>query len=242
MSDELIWLLITTAVALIAGGVSGVASAAYRRREQKEERTRQEVLRWANPILGSVKSLTSRLGNILDDSLYVALDPAAEEWPLDEDWAIDRDYALESTLFVFAEYFAWVQLLHERMSFELFETQETKDEFFTAIWKVSGALSKWPDPRVEGGGQDTQVFVLQQRAIGELLIARDGDTQRVLGYPEFLAQRHEPSFNAMLAPLEALLSGLEKDTKRWQRLENTRTALVELEDRCNVLLGRDRVR
>jgi hypothetical protein len=164
MSDELIWLLITTAIALIAGGISGWVSAMYRRREQRKERIREEVLRWANPILGSVRSLGSRLENILDQDLYVALDRKAE-WSLSEDWAIDRVYAVESTLFVFAEYFAWVQLLHEKMSFELFESEETKDEFFDAVWKVSGALSKWPDTRVKGKDRDAQVFVLQQRAI-----------------------------------------------------------------------------
>jgi hypothetical protein len=238
MSDELIWLLITTAIALIAGGISGWVSAMYRRREQRKERIREEVLRWANPILGSVRSLGSRLENILDQDLYVALDRKAE-WSLSEDWAIDRVYAVESTLFVFAEYFAWVQLLHEKMSFELFESEETKDEFFDAVWKVSGALSKWPDTRVKGKGRDAQVFVLQQRAIGELLIRRDGDP-RVLGYADFLERRDEPPLKDMLAPLEALLSRLEKDSKRWQRLQNTRTALVELEGHCNVLLGRSR--
>jgi hypothetical protein len=239
MSDELIWLLITTAIALVAGGISGWVSAMYRRREQRQERLRLEVLRWANPILGSVRSLRSRLENILDQDLYVALDRKAE-WSLSEDWAIDRVYAVESTLFVFAEYFAWVQLLHEKMSFELFESEETKDEFFDAVWKVSGALSKWPDARVEGKGRDAQVFVLQQRAIVELLIVRDGELPRVLGYADFLERRGKPPLKDMLAPLEALLSGLEKDSKRWQRLQNTRTALGELEGRCNVLLGRDR--
>jgi hypothetical protein len=247
MSDELLWLLITTVVALAAGGISGWVSAAYRRREQRKERIREEVLRWANPILGSVKGLTSRLANILDQGLHVALDPEADEgWPVDENWAIDRDYALESTLFVFAEYFAWVQLLHERMSFELFASQRTKDEFFAAIWKVSGALSHWPKPPVHGAGRDTQVFVLQQRAIGELLIVREGDAPRVLAYPDFLAARKSDArFKETLAPLEALLSGLKKKpkkTKRWQRLENTRGALVELEALCNALLGLDRAR
>jgi hypothetical protein len=59
-----IWLLITTVVALVAGGVSGWASATLRRREAKAERIRQEVLLWTNPVLGAVKSLESRLGNV----------------------------------------------------------------------------------------------------------------------------------------------------------------------------------
>jgi hypothetical protein len=242
MSDELSWLLITTAVALIAGAISGAVSAMYRRHEQRKERIREEVLRWANPILGSVKSLTSRLENILDQGLHLALtSKAKKERPVHPNWAIDRDYALESTLFVFAEYFAWVQLLHERMSFDLFETQETKDRFFKAIWKVSGALSHWPDPPVRGSGQDTQVFVLQQRAIAELLIVRDGDAPRVLGYPDFLAARkNDRRFKEMFAPLELLLSDVAKGTKRWQRLENTRAALDELRALCEGLLGLER--
>lgn len=244
MSDELVWLLVTTAVAVVAGGISGWVSAFYRRREQRQERIREEVLRWANPILGSVRSLTSRLENILEQGLEKALaSKGRKERPVNPDWAIDRDYALESSLFVFAEYFAWVQLLHERMGFDLFETQETKDKFFKAIWGVSGALSHWPDPPVRGDGQDTQVFVLQQRAIGELLIVRDGDAPRVLGYPDFLAARKsDRRFKEMLVPLERLLSDVAEGTKRWQRLENTRDALVELEAVCEGLLGLERTR
>src|SRR5262245_58028294 len=163
-ADEFSWLLITTAVALAAGGISGWVSAAFRRRERRQERIRDEVLRWANPILGAVRGLESRLDNILDDYLYLALDREADEArPVDRDWAIGYQYAMESTLFLFAEYFAWIQLLQERLSFELFESQETKDRFFDAIWDVSKSLSNYPSDNVFGNGWDAQVFALQQR-------------------------------------------------------------------------------
>jgi len=61
MVDNTIWLLITTAVVVVAGGVSGWASATLRRREAKAERIRQEVILWTNPVLGAVKSLVGRL-------------------------------------------------------------------------------------------------------------------------------------------------------------------------------------
>jgi hypothetical protein len=244
-SDEPIWLLITTAVALVAGGISGWVSAAFRRREKRKERIRDEVLRWANPVLGAVTGLESRLTNILDDGLFVALDPrrAGEERPVDEDWAIGYEYALESTLFLFAEYFAWIRLLQERLSFELFETQETKDRFFDAIWDVSNALSRWPDEKVMGGGSDAQVFVLQQRAIGELLVHREEERPRVLSYPEFLAARESDArFDRVLAPLASLLTGVRPQTKRWQRLEGTRLAVGGLRQHCDQLLGLERAR
>lgn len=102
MVDNTIWLLTTTVVALVAGGVSGWASATIRRREAKAERIRQEVLLWTNPVLGAVKSLESRLRNILSDKLYLGLDPAQahEERPVGSDWSMDYEYVMESTLFL----------------------------------------------------------------------------------------------------------------------------------------------
>src|SRR5690349_14627721 len=120
-AENVPWLLVTTAVALIAGAISGWASAALRRREEKAERKRQEVLLWTNPILGTVVGLEKRVDNILTNRLYLALDPAQgeKERPVNEDWAIGYAYAMESTLFLFAEFFAWSRLLQERLSAEL---------------------------------------------------------------------------------------------------------------------------
>lgn len=257
MVDNTIWLLVTTLVALVAGGVSGWVSATARRREAKAERIRQEVLVWTNPILDSVKSLESRLKNILTDKLYLALDPslAEKERPVKPDWAMDHDYAMESTLFVFAEYFAWMRLLQERLSFELFDSQEARKHFLDAVWDVSNEIGRLPLPakflkeelrdqlvgNQEDGHEDrdAQVFALQQRAIGEFLIDREADTPRVRGYPEFLAARElDERFNRVLAPLMILFEGVSpRSTKRWRRLEATRAALRKLEGECNHLLG-----
>ncbi len=241
--DGFVWLLITTAVALVAGGISGWASAAYQRREKRRERIRVEVLRWANPILGAISSLESRLANILDDQLSNALDPdlADQERPADPDWAIGYDYAMESTLYLFAEYFAWIRLLQTGLSLELFESEEEKDRFDKAVWAVTDALADWPHERVDGDGADAQVFTLQQRAIGELLIRREGDVPRVLGYPEFLAERaNDPRFEPVLAPLTALVRGVTLGSKRWQRLDLARDALGALRLQCDELLGLER--
>ena len=243
MSD-LAWLLVTTAVALIAGGISGAVSAAYRRREQKRERIREEVLQWANPVLDTIRSLESRLKNILKDDLYRALDPAVarKRRPVRADWAIDHRYTLESTTFLFAEFFAWFWRLRQELSLELFESQEAKKGFDDALWAVAKSLSDWP---VDLGdqGTDAQVFVLQQRAIGEFLIQRDGDSLRVAGYPEFLSLQDSSSrFLHVLTPLKALLEGLEPDTKRYRRLQNTHEALGALRLQAEALLSIARTR
>jgi hypothetical protein len=200
---------------------------------------REEVLRWTNPILGAVEGLESRLGNILNDGLYLALDPrhAGEKRPAHPDWAASYNYTVPSTLFLFAEYFAWIRLLRERLSFELFESQETKDRFFAATWSVTKALASWPRAGIVGKGQDAQVFALQQRAIGELVIRREGENPRSMTFPEFLeALDDDKQFRRLLDPLCVLLEAVEPGTKRWSRLEGTLKALQDLELECRTLL------
>jgi hypothetical protein len=100
-------------------------SEAAGQREARRERLREEVLRWANPILNSVLGLESRLRNILEDRLRLALSPglADAKRPVDPNWAVSYEYVMPSRLFLFAEYFAWAQLLRERVSLELFESR-----------------------------------------------------------------------------------------------------------------------
>jgi hypothetical protein len=230
----------------------------FRRREARIERTREEVLLWANPILNSVLGLKSRLENILKDNLHVALSPssAGVDRPVNPDWSISYAFVMPSTLFFFAEYFAWVQLLRERVSLELFESQDSHKRFSNATWEVTKALGDWPIERDvvenrrvftrEGAGEtkasstqeDAQVFALQQRAIGELLIERDTEPPRVLTYRAFVDAFHSDALYASLfEPLRSLLRDLEPETKRWTRLECTFTALTALEHECRTLLS-----
>jgi hypothetical protein len=94
--------------------------AGYRARieehAKRKERIREEVLRWANPVFGAVQGLERRLDNILNNGYYHALHETDEERPVDPDWAVSYEYALPTTLFLFAEYFAWIRLLQEKLS------------------------------------------------------------------------------------------------------------------------------
>ena len=242
------WLLITTAVSLVAGGIAGWGSAFLRQREARKARLREEVLRWANPILNAVLGLRSRLGNILEDKLCLALSSgsAGAERPVNPDWAVSYEYVMSSTLFLFAEYFAWVQLLRERVSLELFESQESRDQFLQATWDVTSELGDWgkagaktADPEEDSppAGPDTQVFALQQRAIGELVIDRDHDPPRIITYRAFLdSLETDARVASLFQPLRALVEDIEPGTKRWRRLEATLAALGALETECRRVL------
>lgn len=245
--NNLVWLLITTFVAIFSGFVSSWLTYRFvKRREmldaldleeqsEKQERIRQEIIRWANPILATVKGLEGRLRNILDQAGYLALSENYDSH-VNPNWSISYDYFMSSTLYLFGQYFAWTLMLQEELSFELFESQKEKDEFFKAIRQIAESLSSFP-PKFRCSDKDTQVFALQQRAIGELFLEDGGKSRRCISYPEFLERLANGRFMQHLNPLQTLLADVSPDNEcRWKRLESTRQALLDLEAQCRALL------
>jgi hypothetical protein len=251
------WLVITTSMALLAGILSSWLTYRLKRREiidaaiadiqrqraivgietegEKQERIRNEIRRWANPILDSVVGLEKRLKNVLDDHGHLALGKNTES-AVPRGWSISYDYFMPSTLYYFAQYFCWVRLLQEELNFELFRSQKENDDFFHGLWNVTSALTTWP-PADPCDGEDTQVFTLQQRGIGEALIVKDGRYRKCMSYHQFLRSYNNPIMQAHLAPLISLLHELKSDGGcRWNRVQATRAAIVELRKCCEAIL------
>jgi hypothetical protein len=194
-----------------------------------DARIRHEIVRWANPILNSLRGLSRRLENILKEQGHLALDPTKPQ--PDTDWSIDYPYFINSSIYFFAQYFCWVQLMQEELSFELFKSHSDKDEFFMIVYEVSGKLGDYP-PHYQGNGADVQVFNLQQRAIGDRLVLARGDKPSCMGYHAFLSIAAEPVFE----PLRKLLDNVKPADKRWARLAATHQSLVKLQSKCEELL------
>jgi hypothetical protein len=135
------------------------------------------------------------------------------------------------------QYFARTEMFKQQSSFELFRSQKEKDELLEKISAVERALSAFPPPYT-CNGEDIQVFELQQRSIGELIIAAGaGDKTSVLSFVTFQDSVSSKRFQQHLAPLRALLDGVSPESEcRWKRLEATRSALGELQTSCRRLL------
>jgi hypothetical protein len=206
----------------------------------RERRVRQEILRWANPILGAVGDLRARLANILEDGAYVALDPRWDP-KSNTSWSISYDYFMCSSLYLFANFFARTRMLEETLSFEMFTSQAEKDRLFGALRGVSKALGSYP-PGYNCSGPDIQVFRLQQRALGELIIGREDNKDRCWTYPEFVAGLKTAEVADHFASLRQLLERVGPDDDcRWKRLIETNHALYELDAVCRDLLDLPRV-
>jgi hypothetical protein len=205
----------------------------FEQEKDRYERIRMEILRWANPILGAVEDLRWRLDNILRQKGYLALNPEYKETP---HWSISYDYFFHSTLYLFGVYFAYAEALREELSFELFQDQEEKKELFSALASVGTALSGFPPPyRCTGG--DRQVFHLEQRSIGSVVL-RAEDRTRCISYPDFRDKLSSEKFNLTFSPVRQLLEGVEPspDNCRWKRLEAVNTALAQVDEVCRKVL------
>lgn len=206
----------------------------------KEDRIRDEVVRWANPILISIEMLRNRLDNILDDDAHSLLSPASDP-DQSSGWSAAYEYFFPSTLFLFCQYFCWTRLLEEDLSFEMFEKHEVKDAFFARLRNASSMLSKFPLDLLEelpGGKHDRQVFTLQQRLLGEIVAVDGGNENVCMRYAQFLEEYDKPQFKNRLQPLIKLLEGVQPaDQHRWRRLELFRDALKEVSVECRRLLN-----
>ena len=200
----------------------------------RNERIRGEIVRWANPILGAVRDLRSRLVNILRDDAQLALQKQPRH-PVPAGWSISYEYFMPSTLYLFCHYFYWVKRFQAELNFELFRSQADMDALLARLQAVRHHLGTWPmEPKCSG--KDAQVFALQQRAMGEALTVRS-ELERAMGYDEFMAQWEKQPLALHLSPLRALLEDLDNDGAcRWKRLEAVLKALEELEGYCGSVL------
>lgn len=197
-----------------------------------DDRIRAEIVKWANPILGAVNALQARLSNILEHDAYVALHRGFHR----DGWSMTYEYFIRSTLYAFAEYFCWVRMLEERMSFELFRNQDQKNVVFSAFTKVAEALRSFPPP-FECSGKDAQLFMFQQRAIGEMMMRDVEGRPACMPFHEFELKLGESKFNRHLEPLRSLLDGLSPTADcRWVRLQLTYQKLQDLSVVCRDLL------
>lgn len=204
------------------------AKAAIMRESAQHARAHDEVIRWGTPILEAIETLRHRLDNILDKGGDVALSSGNR---LDPSWSMTFDYQMTSSLFLFAQYFSWVQQLRESASLELFGSSEERTGLLAAFFDTSWPLTVWPprDPLQRCSTRDAQVFALQQRAIGEAVLIDVDGKRRCMTFYEF--ERKRDDLKGCLAPLRNLLEDLGQNDCRRDRL-------VLLRDRLNVVESR----
>ena len=234
MPDPLVTALIAAGTALATTAVSLVASGRIERRRRADEQQRyregraealERVLSlYRDPLLRAALDLQSRIYNIEARDFFAYYRDGTES---------EREYAIDHTLYVFAEYFGWAEILRREIQFLNLGDVERTREVRRALDAVSETFLT---NEIEGAS--FRIFRGQQRAIGEIMMTppqQQGDEPRrrheTIGYASFAAQLADPPFNQWFTDLTATILALASSpTVRVKRLLIIQHALVDLFD------------
>jgi hypothetical protein len=157
-----------------------------------------------------------------------------------EGWSANYEHFMSSTIYYFAQYFCWTRLLQQQLGYELFRSTEEMSSFFENIANVSNTMTEFPfNTQEKIGGEDRQIFALQQRALGELLFDNASAGERLMTYREFLDKWLDRGvkFQRHVEPVESFLRGVSPTNDvRWRRLESLSEKLGAFSEECTWVL------
>lgn len=222
--------IITSEVALIAVMVNSIvlyrssiraAEKQYQLETQRQDRERREksaevVSSYREPLLRAADSLQSRLYNILKKNfLSTYLDKSGYQ-----------TYAINSTLYAFAEYLDWVEILRRNLRFLDLGEEEKTQELEVKLRKIS------EDLLTDKFSPYFKLFRVEQNAIGEIMIVQREKAahEECMGYVEFTRRLSDPLFAQWVERLRSDVIAQAADPANNERLIELQKALVALMD------------
>ena len=194
-------------------------------RATKEQQVEELMSRYREPLLRAAFDLQSRIYNILVHRFMVRYGAEGRDH--------ERQYARTNTVFLFAEYFGWVEILRRDVQFLDLGDVERNHLLVERLESIGDTFSS------SGGTLSDPAFRMlkgQQRALGELMIpGQDGDggaRRYCIGYAHFCARlRDDPAFADWFRPLGDDVSALvEEGNGGHERLTRLQHALIDLID------------
>lgn len=189
------------------------ARAEHERKVQAET----SLARYRDPLITATFELQDRIQNLLrlpGQSVLVYLSVTSR-----------GTLALESTLFRFAQYFGWTEIVRREIQFLESDVSSSARSIQDAIGKVAWAFA------TDKLGQDFMVWPEEQRTIGEEMLTDGPDLPTCIGCATFIS-RYEEKFANWLDGVAATLRGnfdrgrlVELRCSRRGRVLSTRTTL-----------------
>lgn len=231
MSASLITAVIAGAVALLSLVISSrSARTTLRLQHDLEERRRlatkdqlvQEVMtRYRDPLLYATFDLASRIYNIVKRDFlrsYMAAD------------SFRREYAVTSTLFLFGQFFGWMEVLRRGVQYlDLGDVDRTR-RLAEGLEAVSMAIAS---DRIADA--DFMVYRSHIRALGECMLEHErdgaGSTLQCIGYVSFSDRMDDPHFSKWFSNLQTSIERTAAaGPAEYQRLVRIQHALIDLID------------
>lgn len=234
MTVEIVVALTSASVAILAAYLSARAARTTARiqydlereksRASKEELVEELMSRYREPLVRSAIDLQSRIFNIVKQDFLLRYATKGTD--------TEREYAVMNTLYVFAEYLGWVEVLRADVQFmdlgDVGRNQQLtlKLEGIADAFAVDDRTIRDPTFRIFRG---------EQRALGEIMShswpGHDGERRgRCIGYAQFVTRLNESPefarwFTSLVKDIECL--GRSKP-QSYERLAMLQHALVDL--------------
>lgn len=192
--DTVAWLVISSLVGGIIGSLVKFGfEDVLRPRVGAAREIRATTRKYSTPLIRSAESLERRINNFLRN--------------LDQAWYSTSDYYRLSTLYTFANYLSWIQVIEESFGFLPYESSRSGRDFNRRVNGVFRALSSfsyfsWCADKAAVDASQVPRMVLT--AVGEL--AENSEGTAPCRYSEFTAAYEDnDALRSALAPLDEFL-------------------------------------
>jgi hypothetical protein len=203
---------IVIALIALAGSVfSTVATVFWRPALDARGDARKVLDKYRDPLVAAAYELQARIYNILHLRFV-------EKHIVDNE-AGKRDAAIQSTLYVFAQYFGWREIIRHEVQYLRFSSDTQTREVGDMLHEIAEIFLS------DAHGHEFMIWRVEQRGLGERMIDTSRESATCLGYATFIEQRAKMA--QWLDPLEQHLVGLtDAGRERLTMLQNLLLDLV----------------
>lgn len=201
---------LVVAIIALAGSITSTLISVYGTASLQARRDARQILdTYRTPLLAACYELQARLYNILQLQFIQKY--------VDNNEAGKKVAAVDTTLYVFAQFFGWGEIIRQKVTYLQFPT----DKQTRTIGRVLGSIDETFIS--DEYGSQFMIWRVEQRGLGERMIA-SVDKGTCIGYDTFLQQRS--SMDVWLGPLEKDLRNIDQGGR--DRLVELQHLLLDL--------------
>lgn len=206
MNTAIMIALIAFAGSVFGAVVTGFGAPALQARHD----AKKDLDNYREPLLATSYELQARLYNILQLKFI--------EKYIGDDAAGKRNPAIESTLYVFAQFFGWREIIRREVQYLRFSRDRKTREIGRLLRDISETFLS------DKYGSQFMIWRVEQRGLGERMIVSADSKMTCLGYASFIERR--PIMQEWLGPLEHDLENMRDGGRR--RLTDLQHLLLEV--------------
>ncbi len=209
---------IVIALIALAGSVFSAVVTVFGAPALQARHDAKKVLdNYREPLLAASFELQSRLYNILQLGFV--------DKYISDDTAGKRNLAIESTLYVFAQFFGWREIIRREVQYLRFSRDRQTREIGRLLQEIGETFLS------DQYGSQFMIWRVEQRGLGERMIVSADNRMTCLGYASFIERG--PTMQEWLRPIEHDLENvLDGGCKRLTDLQHLLLELVrQLDDK-----------